>query len=256
MIDVQMQSDDRGVALDAVGVCGFMRPVLVRLGQEAQPVTATFEVSTPLASHQRGTHMSRLILAALQPQELTPESLIDCALDVARRLEVSEASVKASFLYFVTKEAPASKMPSPMNLTLTLEAWVKGSERGCDLVFEGAVQTLCPCSKAISTFGAHNQRAQVRVELSPAWGLSPEQISDLVDAQASTPLYALLKRPDEKEVTEGAFANPKFVEDIARDTLIALREKGHYRRIAVRAQSAESIHNHDAFACARWEEGR
>ena len=253
MQDVQALPDARQVPVQRVGIKDLHLPIRV-LQQDGctQPVTATIALSVDLSPHDKGTHMSRFVelLEEWREQGWSARAIERLLADARRRLETHSAHVDVRFQFFLDKESPVtgqrSAMPYACRFTGSLTA------AGIDLVtgVEVPMTTLCPCSKEISTAGAHSQRSWLRVKVRPVPGASlwlEDLITDL-ETYGSCEVYPLLKRPDEKYVTERAYHNPKFVEDVLRDAVVALRQAPDIAWFAAECEAAESIHAHNAFA--------
>lgn len=249
--DTQNEHDDRNIAIDRVGVKALRFPLEVRnKNGSTQRTVATTALAVDLPHHFKGTHMSRFVEVlnshgnCLDVREMTaiPTELLG-------RLEARKAHVEFKFPFFRTKSAPVTEMPGVMDYEVVFECEVDVDGKSDFLLTVLVpVATLCPCSKAISDYGAHNQRGTVTFSVRSTEPIWIEDLIDLVESSASCELYSLLKRPDEKAVTERAYENPVFVEDLVRN--IAARANGQesitwYR---VEAENYESIHNHNAYA--------
>lgn len=249
--DVQSTIDTRHIAIQSVGIRSVKYPVLIELqGQKAMPSVAEFEMTVFLPADQKGTHMSRFIalLEESQGSVLTVAGFRAMLVEMLKRLDAPSGRVKMELPYFLSKVAPISGVSSLMDYQLTLEG--SASEAGQDIYLTVVVPvtSLCPCSKKISEYGAHNQRSHVTARVQLKEDVDIAQFISAIEQQASCELYGLLKRPDEKYVTERAYDNPKFVEDLVRDVAIAMHkfeQIGHY---TVEAENFESIHNHSAYA--------
>ncbi|ULQ45296.1 GTP cyclohydrolase FolE2 [Flagellatimonas centrodinii] len=250
--DTQSLADPRGLAVTRAGVSGLSLPArVIDVDQSHCDTVVRFDLAVGVPAAQRGTHMSRLVEAAhalAQPLDL---GHLDSAVrHLLRRMDADSGHIHCRFPWFVSKSAPASGRHSL--LELAVEAWVHVHEAGrmpvCQLRVHVPVTTLCPCSKAISQYGAHNQRSQVSVTLRAAQLPSVAQLASLVDEQASCGVYAVLKREDEKAVTEAAYDNPKFAEDLVRDLYLSLQRKLDPQYLSVATENHESIHNHAAYA--------
>jgi GTP cyclohydrolase IB len=256
MPDVQGEPDRRNLAIDRVGVRGLRYPVLVQANGQTQPSVAEFELSVSLPAGQKGTHMSRFVglLEAMSKEAicLSPASLRKLSKDMVAMLEARDGSFNCSFPFFIRKTAPVSGVQSLMDYKVALSCDVQGGEPSrLGVCLKVPVKSLCPCSKEISDYGAHNQRSEVTVEvflnpLQPSPSL--ESLIQVVEAQASCELWGLLKRPDEKYVTEKAYDNAKFVEDLVRDVALSIRSIEAVEGFRVEAENFESIHNHSAWA--------
>lgn len=252
MPDIQAQPDERGLVVDRAGIRGLRLPAGVTDidGARVQTVAA-FDVSARVRSGRRGTHMSRLVQVA---HELAPNlrlAELDAALDVlATRMQERGVSLSVRFPWFIAKHAPVSGMPSLLDIEVEILARTRAITRKnyVEMTVHVPVTSLCPCSKAISRYGAHNQRSivSVRIEARPAAAIA--RIVDIVERNGSCPVYATLKREDERAVTELAYENPKFAEDIVRDVYSQLRRDLRPQRLRVATENHESIHNHAAYA--------
>ena len=255
MQDVQNRQDKRGIAIQKVGIKEAHLPFLIKTKEGGyQQVLARVRFTVALPSQYKGTHMSRF-LEILMPWSKKPlaETEMEAMLSEAlERLEAHSAEVELSFKYFVDKVAPVSRRTSVLDLDCSFTG---RKEQGKPMEFQLGVEvpftSLCPCSKEISSYGAHNQRSVARIQLRFKDGydcIFIEDLAELVERQGSSPIYPLLKREDEKFVTEAAYANPKFVEDILRDTVLVLRDIEGLGWFSVECENYESIHNHSAYA--------
>lgn len=246
--DVQSEKDLRNIPLKHVGIKDLRWPIELRDKEHGtQHSVAKVTLAVDLPHDMRGTHMSRFVecLRTLGPVGLGDvENILD---QLKEHLQAEKAFIKLEFPYFITKAAPVSGMTAPMDIDCVYKA-EKGEQLKWAITAVVPVQTLCPCSKEISKYGAHNQRAHAKLEVEAKEMVWLEELVEIAEASASTPLYGLLKRPDEKFVTEHAYENPRFVEDAVRE--IALRLEADERITWYRAEveSMESIHNHNAFA--------
>ncbi|TAM87952.1 MAG: GTP cyclohydrolase I FolE2 [Candidimonas sp.] len=254
MPDVQSAFDSRHLAIQRVGVRGVRHPMLIaQAGQAALSTVARWELTVGLPPEEKGTHMSRFValLEAYRTRPMTPAVLCDMAGEMLPLLKADRGEISVEFPYFMVKRAPVSGAESLLDYDLV---WKVGVTRKEPPRFELSMQvpltSLCPCSKAISNYGAHNQRSHVTAVVafdSPAH-VDVDALIRLVEQQASCELWGLLKRPDEKFVTERAYDNPKFVEDLVRDVAAHLRAVPGISRFRVQAENFESIHNHSAYA--------
>lgn len=255
--DTQNEPDPRGVPIERVGVRGVRFPILVRdKSRGAQHTVATLSLSVDLPDHYKGTHMSRFleVLQAHGP-ELDVRTARAIPGELLRRLDARRAHVSIHFPYFLLKNAPVTGAPGLMDYEVGFEMNAIGAETDFVLTVKVPVGTLCPCSKAISDRGAHNQRGVVTHAVrfdEPIW---IEDLVRVVEASASCELYSVLKRPDEKAVTERAYDNPVFVEDLVRNIAVRTRRDPNVRWFRVEAENHESIHNHNAFAVVEWKRG-
>lgn len=250
MPDVQSTEDTRQLPIQAVGVRSVRYPLVVRRPDGIESATvAEFEMTVYLPADQKGTHMSRFIAML---EEL--EGSVDIAafrrllLGMAKRLEAPSGRIQARFPYFVSKAAPVSGVVSLMDYQVTLEGEVQGESTRVWLTVLVPVTSLCPCSKKISEYGAHNQRSHVTVRAEVRQDIAFEELIRLIEDEASCELFGLLKRPDEKYVTERAYDNPKFVEDLVRDIALRLNAHPAIGGYLLEAENFESIHNHSAYA--------
>ncbi len=248
MKDVQSEKDLRHIPLKHVGIKNLRWPIeLMDKERGTQHSVAKVTLAVDLPHDLRGTHMSRFVecLRTLGPVGLNEiENILD---KLKEHLQAEKAFLQLEFPYFITKAAPVSGMTAPMDMDCVYKA-EKGERFKLRIKAMAPVQTLCPCSKEISDYGAHNQRAWAKMEIEANELVWLEELAAVADAAASAPVYGLLKRPDEKFVTERAYDNPRFVEDAVRE--IALRLEADKRITWYRAEveSVESIHNHNAFA--------
>ena len=250
MPDVQGARDDRRIAIAQVGVRGMRHPLAVR-GADGEPVptVAEVEMSVSLPHHQKGTHMSRF-LAVLNEQDapLDGPALHDLVGTVADRLEAKHARLAFRFPYFRAKAAPVSGLVSKMDYEVLLVAEGGASASTVEIRVVVPVTTLCPCSKKISDYGAHNQRSHVTITVRPSGDYWIEDAIRLAERSASAELYGILKRADEKFVTEQAYDNPRFVEDLVREVAAGLGADPRATDWTVEVENFESIHNHSAWA--------
>ena len=253
MRDVARETDLRGIAIQRVGIRDLALPLLVaRKGGGHVSVCAVIDMSVDLPHDYRGTHMSRFVslLGEWQDRSFGRREIEKLLAAVKERFESSSAHITVRFKYFVRREAPVSREPFQLDYDCLFEGEMNGGSFVFHLGVEAPVLSLCPCSKEISNVGAHSQRAIIRARLQNDFGkiVWLEDLVGLLEAQGSQPVYPLLKREDEKLVTERAHANPKFVEDIVRDCVIALGRLSHVPWFRVECESYESIHNHNAYA--------
>lgn len=256
MPDVQSAVDTRHIAIQKVGVRDVSYPLLVDSGTEAMPTVGEWELTVSLPAQEKGTHMSRF-LELLEKHRATPMSMTTfCHMtaEMLPLLNATEGDVSVSFPYFISKQAPISKVSSLLDYQVSWTAnAVKTVDQEIDVQFELTVlvpvTSLCPCSKAISQYGAHNQRSHVTVSVvAHPQHLDMNALIQVIEAQASCELWGLLKRTDEKYVTERAYENPKFVEDLVRDVAVAVQAMDGVEGYRIEAENFESIHNHSAYA--------
>ena len=258
MKDIQNLKDTRGVEIQKVGIKDLDFPLAIqRKDEESQVVYAKAKASVSLPAHYKGTHMSRFVevLNEWKDRDIAGDDLQSCVRDLVEKLSAKSGYLKLKFKYFLDKEAPITKIKAPMCYDCFFEGILSDydteeEEYEFYLGVKVPVTTLCPCSKEISSYGAHNQRAlvSVRVKYDEDSMLWIEDLIKMIEKSSSCELYSLLKREDEKYVTEHAYDNPKFVEDVLRDVVIALRNNPIIDRFEVECESIESIHNHSAWA--------
>ncbi len=251
MEDVQNRPALVPLGIDRVGVQNLQLPIVVRdRAQGRQHTVAMVDVSVDLPSAFKGTHMSRFVEALEDfEEELSYQSMKRLLEDVKNRLKAQRAHILFKFPYFIRKLAPASKASGFVSYQCKLTGDMEGDGPTFLLEVEIPVMTVCPCSKAISKEGAHSQRTMVRMAVRMKGFLWIEELVDMAERAGSSAVYSLLKREDEKFVTEHAFAHPAFVEDVVRAAAMLLSTHEQVAWFKVEVQSHESIHNHDAFAC-------
>lgn len=246
--------DDRQIPLRRVGIRNLRYPITVRDPRHGHQATVTeVLVAADLPAEAKGTHMSRFVEVLNEHHdEITIETLPAILRRLQQRLESHAVFLELDFPYFVTKAAPVSGLESLMDYQCRFESSLRGNEFDFVLGVRVPVKSLCPCSKAISDRGAHNQRSILDVRVRSTGLLWIEDLIACVEACGSSPLYALLKREDEKHVTEHAYDNPRFVEDLVREVILAVSKLDVVRSIEVEVDNQESIHNHSAFAEGTW----
>ncbi len=253
MPDVQSSADSRQVAIDKVGVKDVRYPMRLRTRDGGEQTTvAVVNMYVALPHYQKGTHMSRFLEvlnehAGEGVEPLTPDRIPAVARAICRRLDAAEAHFEADFTYFINKFAPVTRAPGLMDYKVRFECLANHHEDFIMTVSAPAT-SLCPCSKEISRYGAHNQRCRIEAAVRFSGMVWIEDIVDHLEKAASNPVYAVLKRPDEKQVTEAAFDNPKFVEDIVRDLALLLDADDRISWYSINSENFESIHNHNAYA--------
>lgn len=254
MKDVQNGIDGRGIAIQKVGINDVYLPFYIKTKDDSfQSVLAKIKFTVDLPMEYKGTHMSRFIeILSDWSQKPISENEMEQILDEAlEKLNAKSAYLKIEFKYFITKEAPVSKKQSVLDLDCVFIGEKQlGDKFNFTLGLAVPFTSLCPCSKEISRYGAHNQRGLMRVRLKYPEGniIYIEDLAKLMEEQASCPIYPLLKRVDEKYVTEYAYENPKFVEDILRDLVLTMRSFECITWFSVECENYESIHNHSAYA--------
>lgn len=248
--DVQNIADKRQIAIDKVGIKDIQHPVKVSDRTKGEQHTiANFNMYVNLPHHFKGTHMSRFVEILNQHEnEITVKSFRKMLGEMTERLDAESGYIEMNFPYFVNKEAPISKVRSLMDYDVSFIGEITGAQTAMTVKVVVPVTSLCPCSKNISDYGAHNQRSHVTLTVRVDSFIWIEDLIDLVEKQASCEIYGLLKRPDEKYVTERAYDNPKFVEDMVRDIAAKLNEDERITAYTVESENFESIHNHSAYA--------
>ncbi|SDR18208.1 GTP cyclohydrolase I [Paraburkholderia fungorum] len=250
MPDVQSTPDTRQIPIQRVGVKGVRHPLTVRTqAGEVQPTVGTWNLDVHLPAEQKGTHMSRFV-ALLEENKAPLESatfrtMLAAMLD---KLEAEAGRIEVSFPYFVNKTAPVSGVQSLLDYEVTLTGDARNGATRLFLKVLVPVTSLCPCSKKISQYGAHNQRSHVTINAELTGDVAVEELVRIAEEEASCELWGLLKRPDEKFVTERAYENPKFVEDLVRDVAQRLNADERIVAYSLEAENFESIHNHSAYA--------
>lgn len=250
MADVQATPDTRRLDIDKVGIKDIRHPVRIsdRSGGE-QHVVATFNMYVHLPHNFKGTHMSRFVEVLNEHErEISVSSFRDIITEMTERLDAESGHVEMRFPYFVEKRAPVSGVKSLLDYEVCFNGTCHKGNVDLWVEVMVPVTSLCPCSKKISDYGAHNQRSHVTVSVLADEFIWIEELIDYVEAEASCELYGLLKRPDEKYVTERAYDNPKFVEDMVRDVAVRLNEDERVLAYSVASENFESIHNHSAYA--------
>jgi GTP cyclohydrolase IB len=251
--DIQSLTDHRNLPIEAVGVRGLRYPVTIASGGHRVPAVATFAMSVALPATTKGTHMSRFVeLLEMQQEPLDAPAfrrLVRATLD---RLHAEAGSVEMRFAWFERKAAPVSGAQSLLDHDVTWRGTFErdGTYRLSVHVLVPAT-SLCPCSKQISRYGAHNQRSHIGIEVELKEPMELHELIGIAERSASCEVYGLLKRADEKYVTERAYENPKFVEDLVRDVATALRQEPRVEAFTIDVENFESIHNHSAFARIR-----
>jgi len=256
--DVQNSEDTRRIDIDRVGIKDIRHPVVVRdrSGRE-QHTVANFNMYVGLPHNFKGTHMSRFVeILNKHEYEITVESFKRMIQEMTEVLNAEVGHIEMSFPYFVTKQAPVTKVKSLIDYQVTFIGQTVNGRPSVQIKVVVPITTLCPCSKNISDYGAHNQRSHVTVQARVRRFVWIEEIIDVVEKVASCELYGLLKRPDEKYVTERAYDNPKFVEDIVRDVAVQLNNDDRIAAYVVESENFESIHNHSAYAMVERDKDR
>jgi len=252
--DVQAERDERHIAIERVGIKGLRYPLPFADGNgAAQSTIATCNVYVALPEAQKGTHMSRLVelleeLALPGAAPLTVAGLRPLVDSLVARLHAPGGRIEIAFPFFVRKTAPVSGVASLIDFDVQLTAELADGQYTSTIGIAAPVTSLCPCSKEISEYGAHNQRSLVTVTVRPRASVLVTELVRIAEEEASSELYGILKRADEKYVTERAYDNPRFVEDLVRGVALRLGSDARFSAYTVEAENFESIHNHSAYA--------
>jgi GTP cyclohydrolase IB len=247
--DVQARADTRALPINRVGIKDITHPVRVKdrsVGE--QHTIATFNMYVSLPHNFKGTHMSRFVEILHGEREISVESFRAMLASMTSRLEADTGHIEMSFPFFVMKKAPVSGVESLMDYRASLIGEHRNGSTELWVRVTVPVTSLCPCSKNISDYGAHNQRSHVTIAAKLSRHMWIEELIEIAESEASCELYGILKRPDEKYVTERAYDNPKFVEDLVRDVAMRLNQDERVAAYVVEAENFESIHNHSAYA--------
>lgn len=248
--DVQARADSRRIPINKVGIKDVYHPVRVKdRASGEQHTIANFNMYVALPHNFKGTHMSRFVeLLHGNEREISVESFRDILAQMTEKLDAQTGHIEMEFPFFVMKQAPVSKVESLMNYQASLIGELHDGQSELWLKVVVAATSLCPCSKDISKYGAHNQRSHITIKAKVAGHMWLEELIDIAESEASCEVFGILKRADEKHVTERAYENPKFVEDIVRDVAVRLNDEDRVRAYVVEAENFESIHNHSAYA--------
>lgn len=249
--DKQSERDDRDLRIDKVGVRGLRFPIQVRdKARAVQNTIATIGMFVDLPKEFKGTHMSRFIeVLNAHGNIIHVENINDILFAMQKKFQAATSHLEIEFPYFMVKRAPVTGKESLMDYVARFDAAACHHEIDFVLTVKAMVTTLCPCSKAIAAYGAHNQRGAVTVQIRSRKAVWIEDLIGIIEGSASSELYALLKRQDEKAVTERAYENPVFVEDLVRNVVLKLNAHPDVTWYKVEAENHESIHNHNAYAC-------
>lgn len=249
MQDVQNQKDERNIYLNEVGIRNPHYPIQIKNGEGHWiPVTARVSMFADLEGEQRGVHMSRFVEILENNQRMDLEHMQRILEEICARAEAHSSFIRVAFEYFVWKKSPRTGLESYLNVDVEYYASLRGDELEFELTVRTPVMTLCPCSKEISDFSAHNQRAFITITAATDRFIWIEDLVHIAEESASSPVYSLLKRPDEKYITEQAYDNPMFVEDVAREVKLLMDETFMIPEYTIEVESEESIHNHEAYA--------
>jgi GTP cyclohydrolase I len=248
--DVQGRADSRRIPINKVGIKDVYHPVRVKdRASGEQHTIANFNMYVALPHNFKGTHMSRFVeVLHGNEREISVESFRDILTEMTEKLNAQSGHIEMEFPFFVMKKAPVSKVESLMNYTASLIGELHDGKPELWLKVVVAATSLCPCSKDISKYGAHNQRSHITIKAKVDGHMWLEELIDIAETEASCQVYGILKRADEKHVTESAYENPKFVEDIVRDVAVRMNNEERVRAYVVEAENFESIHNHSAYA--------
>jgi len=249
--DVQGLEDARRVHINKVGVKDVTYPIKLKTPcGRGQATVASINMYVSLPAERKGTHMSRFLAVLNEYADgIRPESIVDMCRRLRERLDAADAHIEMEFTYFIKKIAPVTQHPGLMDYTVKFTCDANG-ETDFIMSVTAPATSLCPCSKEISAYGAHNQRCLITADVrtKPDEWMWIEDLVEVLESAASCEVYSVLKRPDEKFVTEEAFNNPKFVEDIVRDLAVALNRDDRIVWYHVRSENFESIHSHNAYA--------
>jgi GTP cyclohydrolase I len=250
--DMQSERDERQLAIQRVGIKDLRYPLLLRVAGVAQATAALWDLDVALPADKKGTHMSRFVAwlndLAAHDAPLEGDTLRERLAAMLKRLGAADGRIEARFAFFLRKRAPVSGVHSLLDYQ---GRWIAEARGGVSSVWAEVavpVKSLCPCSKEISDYGAHNQRSTVTIRAELKANVEWYELVRFAEDNASSEVWALLKRPDEKWITERAYENPKFVEDLVRDVALALNADARIGRYSVEVENHESIHNHAAYA--------
>ena len=248
--DVQGRADSRRIPINKVGIKDVYHPVRVKDRSSGEQHTiANFNMYVALPHNFKGTHMSRFVeVLHGNEREISVESFRNILVEMTEKLDAESGHIEMDFPYFVMKKAPASGVESLMDYKASLIGELHDGKPELWLKVVVAATSLCPCSKSISNYGAHNQRSHITIKARVEGHMWLEELIDIAESEASCEVYGILKRADEKYVTERAYDNPKFVEDIVRDVAVRLNKEERVRAYVVEAENFESIHNHSVYA--------
>jgi GTP cyclohydrolase I len=253
--DVQGSADGRGIAIDEVGVKDLRHPIKIACGTGGEQHTvAKLSMSVSLPHSRKGTHMSRFLERInSEDQAISVESFTSLLEETVHGLEAPSVQIEMAFPYFIVKKAPVSGAESLMDYRASIRGRRRLGKTDLWLKVTVPVTSLCPCSKSISAYGAHNQRAHITITAKIGASIWFEDLIGMAERVASSELYSVLKRPDEKYVTERAYDNAKFVEDVVRDAALVLNGDPRVRSYKVESENFESIHNHSAYAMIEFD---
>ena len=255
--DVQGHPDTRQLPINKGGIKDIYHPIRVKdRAAGEQHTVANFNMYVNLPHNFKGTHMSRFVEVLHREREISVDSFQQMLTEMTTRLDSEAGHIEMSFPYFVMKRAPVSGVESFMDYQASLIGEIKHGVASMWIKVVGSVTSLCPCSKKISDRGAHNQRSHVSIRTRLREHMWIEELIDIAESESSCELWGILKRPDEKYVTEHAYDNPKFVEDIVRDVAMRLNAESRIAAYVVESENFESIHNHNAYALIERDKDR
>lgn len=247
--DTQNQTDIRDIPINKAGIKNLKYPITVKdRDGGVQHTVATVAMTVDLPKEFKGTHMSRFVEVLMNKKEIHIDSIFEILKEMQNKLHANSAHIELDFPYFKEKLAPVSRKPSLIDYRIKFHAVVNKNKKDVIMTVVVPVKTLCPCSKNISKYGAHNQRGEVTVAVRFNDIVWFEDVISIVEQSASSELFTLLKREDEKYVTEKAYENPVFVEDVVRNVVTKLKQNDKILWYHVEAENFESIHNHNAYA--------
>ncbi len=248
--DIQSQPDTRNIRIDGVGIKDVRYPLMICSGGSATPTVATLAMTVGLPATAKGTHMSRFIeILEAQTGALSQRGFKSMVVAMLDRLGADSGAIEMRFPYFLKKTAPVSGVRSLLDVEVCWRGSVApDGQYAFWMQVVVPATSLCPCSKEISLYGAHNQRSHISIEAALTGEMTIEELVGIAERSASCEVFGLLKRSDEKYVTERAYDNPKFVEDLVRDVAVSLNQEARVNAYVVEAENFESIHNHSAFS--------
>ncbi len=256
--DEQASADTRAIPINKVGIKDILHPIrFVDRSGEAQSTVAQITMTVNLPPSVKGTHMSRFVeILEDQDKAISLQSVHALLQTMTSRLNAEQGYIELNFPFFMPKTAPVSRVRSYLDYQVRLHGHLDQNRSRLEVSVTVPVTSLCPCSKSISNYGAHNQRSHITLTASMVKPVWVEELIEMAEKSASCELYGLLKRGDEKYVTERAYDNPKFVEDMVRDIAMQLNEDDRIRTYRVESENFESIHNHSAYACIEKDKSR
>jgi GTP cyclohydrolase I len=247
--DVQSRADTRELPINRVGIKDIRHPVRVKDRSAGEQHTiATFNMYVHLPKDFKGTHMSRFVEILHVEREISVESFRAMLSEMTKRLDADAGHIEMKFPYFIMKKAPVTGVESLLDYEASLIGEIRDGKSEMWVKVVVPVTSLCPCSKKISDYGAHNQRSHITIRAKLRRHMWIEELIQIAESEASCEVYGILKRPDEKFVTERAYDNPKFVEDIVRDVAARLNAEDRIGAYVCESENFESIHNHSAYA--------